>query len=186
MKRYEFWDYITEGGREAALRERYTHPCATHADDTENTRTPEGLCPVGAALRAMGLEVGGAPDPAEAAEALALREGADVDESALIELATEFTTDWDEGRIGADRLPEAVRNALLQTDEPIGRVLQTNRVETFREILRCWRAPAGRYGAHFGGDATTSTISRCYRLWAGGRPIMLITERFPSTNFVTF
>jgi chorismate-pyruvate lyase len=90
-----------------------------------------------------------------------------------------------ESVIMADRLPPSVRDTLVHTDEPIGRVLNRSRMETFREILRWWQEPAASCADHFDVDAGTVTISRSYRLWAGQRPIMLITEKFPSTSFVT-
>lgn len=70
-----------------------------------------------------------------------------------------------------DRLPPLVRDELLNTSRPIGRVLKEHRVETFREILRVGRM---RFGS--GGD---EMLFRTYRIICGGRPAMLITEQFP-------
>jgi hypothetical protein len=110
MKRYAIWEHITEEGREAALHEQYTQPCSTDDGDTEDTRTPDGHCPLGLALRAMGVDVGPAPYAHEVATALVGGVGADSDVAAqqLVAPADEFAEDWDRGRIGADRLREAI------------------------------------------------------------------------------
>lgn len=77
-----------------------------------------------------------------------------------------------------------VLNALLTTEKPIGRVLAENRTETFREILFVDREPAGPFGPLFGVDASAELIFRTYRIVAGRRPIMLITEKFPADRFL--
>lgn len=86
-----------------------------------------------------------------------------------------------ESIILSDRLETRVADGLLFTEEPIGRLLLDSRLETFREILDCGREPAGDHAQHFGMDASAPLISRTYRVIAGRRPIMLITEKFPAT-----
>ena len=76
-----------------------------------------------------------------------------------------------------------VLNGMLSTDEPIGRLLAENQVETFREILVVDRAPAGACAVHFGIDPGEEVVSRTYRIISHGLPIMLITERFPADSF---
>jgi chorismate-pyruvate lyase len=58
-----------------------------------------------------------------------------------------------------------------------------HRLETFREIVECWREFAGPLGQYFQVDEETTLIARTYRIFAGGQPIMLITEKFPETYF---
>lgn len=82
-----------------------------------------------------------------------------------------------------DRLDAAVREGLLTTSEPIGYLLAANRIETFREVLRLGRKPAGPLGARFAMDSHDELLSRTYRIIAGGSPIMLLTEWFPALEF---
>jgi chorismate-pyruvate lyase len=83
------------------------------------------------------------------------------------------------------RVDAAVLDGLLATDEPIGRLLATNRVETFREILSVGQAPAGPCGRHFRIPETADVVFRTYRIVTMGLPAMLITERFPPGSFLT-
>ncbi|HVL99761.1 MAG TPA: chorismate pyruvate-lyase family protein [Egibacteraceae bacterium] len=79
-----------------------------------------------------------------------------------------------------DRLSAPVRESLLSSAEPIGRVLRRHRVETFREILRTGRRPVGALAGDFGCDSADQLLFRVYRVVSGGLPIMLIAEHFPA------
>ena len=81
------------------------------------------------------------------------------------------------------RLHPLVRTGLLSTSEPIGRLLTLARLETFRDILSSGITRAGAIGEHFGICEDDDVFVRTYRIVAGGRPIMLITEKFPTTHF---
>lgn len=81
------------------------------------------------------------------------------------------------------RLDPRVRRGLTESLEPIGRLLEKNRVETFREILDARREPAGVRAVHFGIDRRAVLVSRTYRIIAGRQPVMLITEKFPADAF---
>ena len=90
-----------------------------------------------------------------------------------------------ESVILSGRLHPAVREALMFKEEPIGRILTEGRVETFREVVRSGRQPAGALGEYFGVDASEPLIFRSYTVTAGERPIMLITEKFPASSFLS-
>ncbi len=83
-----------------------------------------------------------------------------------------------ESDIVLDRLPPALREGLLSTSEPIGRLLIRERVETFRELLRSGRAPAGPRGPSLGAHRRDILPFRTYRVIVGGHPVMRITEHF--------
>jgi chorismate-pyruvate lyase len=83
-----------------------------------------------------------------------------------------------------NRLDSAVRAGLLGSDKPIGRLLKENRCETFREILWVGCEQARDCGAYFDVAPTAELLCRTYRLLMGGRPVILITERFPATAFL--
>lgn len=72
---------------------------------------------------------------------------------------------------------------LLGTDKPIGVLLAEHRTETFREILRVGREPAGACAPALGIDASGEVFSRTYRIVARRRPTILITEKFPADAF---
>ena len=77
------------------------------------------------------------------------------------------------------RLPEDVQVALGKPGAGLGRVLAHNQMETYRDRLWCGiervdqKSEAGRY------LAAEFLLSRTYRIFARGRPLMLITEKFP-------
>lgn len=83
-----------------------------------------------------------------------------------------------------DRVAPTVLDGLVRTEAPIGTLLAENRTETFREILRVDKEPAGASGRHLGVDAATPVIFRTYRIVAQARPIMMITEKFPTDSFL--
>ncbi len=90
-----------------------------------------------------------------------------------------------ESVMAVERLHPMVRSGLLSTSEPIGRLLAAARAETFREVLTSGTTPAGAVGGHFGVEETDEVFVRTYRIVAGGRPMMLITEKFPTTWFLS-
>lgn len=81
------------------------------------------------------------------------------------------------------RLDPPVVDGLVGTDKPIGSLLAENRMETFREILAVDCEPAGACAGHLGVDPTADLIFRTYRIVFRGRPVMLITEKFPARSF---
>lgn len=82
-----------------------------------------------------------------------------------------------------DRVDPVILEGLLRTDKAIGVLLAERRAETFREILRIGREPAGPCAVHFGIDPAAEVVWRTYRIIAGGRPAILITEKFPTDFF---
>jgi chorismate-pyruvate lyase len=84
-----------------------------------------------------------------------------------------------ESLIAVDRLDQPVRHQLLATDQPIGRVIRDNRVEIFREAPSCKRVWARHIAASFGMPPASRLLSRTYRMWNRGNPIMLVSEWFP-------
>lgn len=82
--------------------------------------------------------------------------------------------------IAIDRLPADVQRELEVDGGSIGRILLGNRAETRREILWCGRehtTTSTEAGRHLIGP---ECLVRTYRVISGGRPITLITERFPA------
>lgn len=88
-----------------------------------------------------------------------------------------------EAVVVADRAAPDLLDALFHTDAPIGRLLAEQRTETFREVLLVDREPAGACALHFGIDPRAEVVFRTYRIVSDGRPLMLITEKFPLERF---
>ena len=80
--------------------------------------------------------------------------------------------------LAIDSLPPKLRHELVSTDRPLGRLWVEHKLETRKEILKVWRHRKGGTLAHFP-DARGELVARSYRVFCGGRPIMLITEHFP-------
>ena len=76
--------------------------------------------------------------------------------------------------------PQAVQDGLLHTEQPIGLLWREARLEMYREIVdrRIERNPDT--SAHFGLPPETDILSRTYTIAHGGRPLGVITEKFPA------
>ena len=85
-----------------------------------------------------------------------------------------------ESVIAADRLSPAFRKGLLESDLPVGRLWIEHKLETFKEFLEVRFGADADLPADFTCDRS-SVFVRKYRVFSGGRPIMLITEHFPGT-----
>lgn len=84
-----------------------------------------------------------------------------------------------ESRIVSDRLPPCLRDAIDGSAELLGRIMRACRTETYRELL--WHGE--EYPTHLpdGLDAYLGArfLTRSYQVIARGRPLMVITEKFP-------
>jgi chorismate-pyruvate lyase len=77
------------------------------------------------------------------------------------------------------RLPAAVRQRLDMDGDGLGRILNDSRLETRREILWFGRDRRGLVESEAVGQLG-EVITRTYRILHAGKPIVLITERFPT------
>lgn len=82
-----------------------------------------------------------------------------------------------------DRLDPKMREGLLSTQKPIGQLMLEARTETYREILSCKLEPVEEIGKYYDIPTDAKLISRTYRVFSNGQPIMLITEKFPESYF---
>lgn len=85
--------------------------------------------------------------------------------------------------IAPDRLPPEVLEGLVETGRPIGKLLASSRIETFREIVGLGFEPAGDCADYFGVDPASNLVFRTYRIHVQQRPVMRITEKFPTSWF---
>lgn len=89
-----------------------------------------------------------------------------------------------ESFIAIDRLPRAIMTSLTETDRPIGEVMASSHIETFKEEAKVWTGKVPRWLAHDEYEnSPTKTVARRYRVIAGGQPVMIITEYVLKTVF---
>lgn len=79
-----------------------------------------------------------------------------------------------------DRLPAIIRERMEVDGEGLGRMLYSSRMETYRDILWYGKETLKDVPETIRRVMTAGAISRTYRISAGGQPIMLINEKFPS------
>ncbi|MEO1690750.1 MAG: chorismate pyruvate-lyase family protein [Cyanobacteria bacterium J06631_6] len=89
-----------------------------------------------------------------------------------------------DSQIVLERLQADIRDELIFSRQPIGKLLRENKIETYREILDCGIEPAGSVGQYFGIDSSAELIYRTYLVLIAGLPVMQITEKFPTTHFI--
>ncbi len=92
-----------------------------------------------------------------------------------------------ESFIRTDRLWKGVREELLTGRLGIGELLHDRRLETYREVLRVGREEVGDLASVLNLKkmyAKEPMLFRSYRIFHGQQPIMLITEKFPVSQFM--
>lgn len=78
------------------------------------------------------------------------------------------------------RLPEALLQSLEEEPGGIGRALLSSRVENRRELLWYGREHASRLPEDIRALTGDDFLSRAYCIIVGGKPVMLINEKFPA------
>ena len=79
-----------------------------------------------------------------------------------------------------DRLPQFIKEGLELEGGGIGRILYGNRWETYRELLWWGKETLKNVPDAIRDMDGFEALSRTYRIIAGGKPIMLINEKFPT------
>jgi chorismate-pyruvate lyase len=85
-----------------------------------------------------------------------------------------------ESFIAVDRLGTSFRDALLNSDTPLGRLWLEHKLETFKELHRVRSQPANGLSCYFECAETAPLLVRTYRVFSASRPVMVITEYFPA------
>lgn len=78
-----------------------------------------------------------------------------------------------------DRVQAVVQRDLEVDGKGLGHILRDSRLETYREIVWYGREPIHELPEAFRHLTPEEFLSRTYRVIAGGKPIMLIHEKFP-------
>lgn len=83
-----------------------------------------------------------------------------------------------------DRLSSHTRDMLVNSNVPIGLLWKQEKAEMYREIISSCIEHNPDVAEYFSADVDQRLISRDYLLYQGGRPMGVITEKFPETYFV--
>lgn len=86
-----------------------------------------------------------------------------------------------ESLIAVDRLAPSFRDELLRSATPLGRLWLEHKLETFKELTEVRSQPADGLCGYFECRDATPLLVRTYRVFTTGRPVMVITEYFPTT-----
>ncbi len=78
-----------------------------------------------------------------------------------------------------NRVPDKIKGGLEIDGEGLGRILLGGQMETRRDVLWYGREKLKELPETIQHLTDGEFISRTYRIFAGGQPIMLINERFP-------
>ena len=88
-----------------------------------------------------------------------------------------------ESSVLLDHLPQGFRSDLLHSRQPIGRLWEKYKTETYKVMLKSGKLVAGKLAAHFGIRANDVLITRTYGVYSNQKLIMVITENFPASYF---
>jgi len=80
--------------------------------------------------------------------------------------------------LALNRFPEPLRDELIHSGKPIGRLWSEYKLESRKELLEIEYRPLDDLGAYFKASSS-NLLSRRYRLISGGKPLSLINECFP-------
>lgn len=86
-----------------------------------------------------------------------------------------------ESTLSLDRLPGEFRTQLQISNEPLGRLWSRYRLETWKELVHVRLLAEPAISGYFHPDDSREIVSRTYRLFSGGQPVMLINEYFPAS-----
>ena len=85
-----------------------------------------------------------------------------------------------ESLIAVDRLGLSFRDALLESDTPLGRLWLEHKLETFKELNKVRSERADGLCQYFECADSAPLLVRTYRVFSASRPVMVITEHFPA------
>ncbi len=88
-----------------------------------------------------------------------------------------------ESRIADARLPPGIRASLMQGTRPIGLLLRSARIESFRELVDWGIHPLDEAPCPNACFDATELVYRSYHIVVASRPVMRITEYFPRGLF---
>jgi chorismate-pyruvate lyase len=88
-----------------------------------------------------------------------------------------------ESQFVLERLSTSIHQQMLDTDRPIGLLWKEERLESYREIVRQAVEPCEAIAHHFDVTASAPFVTRTYLIHHGGKPLGMITEKWPLSHF---
>lgn len=82
-----------------------------------------------------------------------------------------------------DRLSPSIQEQMLNSDRPVGLLWKEERLETFREIVGHTVEPCAAVAHYFDLPLSAPIVSRTYLIHHAGRPLGMITEKWPLSYF---
>src|SRR5208283_2791831 len=86
-----------------------------------------------------------------------------------------------ESLIAVDRLAPSFRDELLNSTTPLGRLWLEHKLEPFKELPELGWHRADHLCRYFACADSTPLLVRTYRVFSFTRPVMVITEYFPTS-----
>jgi chorismate-pyruvate lyase len=80
-----------------------------------------------------------------------------------------------------EHISQQIRRKLIEEHKGIGELLREGRLETYRELLTANTTAASRWAEHLQIAASEAVVTRDYRIYQGGRAVLLIREVFPES-----
>ena len=80
-----------------------------------------------------------------------------------------------------EHISQHMRRQLIEEHKGIGELLREGRLETYRELLTANLTTASQWAEQLQVAATASVVTRDYRIYQGGRAVLLIREVFPES-----
>jgi chorismate-pyruvate lyase len=80
-----------------------------------------------------------------------------------------------------EHISQQIRRKLIEEHKGIGELLREGRLETYRELLTANTTAANRWAEHLQIAASEAVVTRDYRIYQGGRAVLLIREVFPES-----
>jgi len=80
-----------------------------------------------------------------------------------------------------EHLSQQIRRKLIEEHKGIGELLREGRLETYRELLTASMTAASLWAEDLQIAATENVVTRDYRIYQGGRAVLLIREIFPQS-----
>ncbi len=79
----------------------------------------------------------------------------------------------------SERVTRPIRDELLNTDTPLGKVLDKHKIESFKKFVSYRTEKAGAIAGYFNLDDGDDIFSRTFVVYSNNQPIMIITEKIP-------
>jgi len=86
-----------------------------------------------------------------------------------------------ESLIAVDRLGQSFHDQLLHSNTPLGRLWLEHKLETFKELKEVHCQPASGLCHYFECSDDAPLLVRTYRVFSAAKPVMVITEYFPTS-----